>query len=200
MYNEDTYRILKPEEFISCGDVVTRDIPVPCFSASFDCKKCKCLTAYTVTAGKKRVVIITKDGRFDLHFPQFNCVECGEQQFANEADFVVSGWWPSLAKIGSYFVSTSLLEMWRHLKHQTPGTSERKFVQTLSEISKIQEEIIQVKQEMGQFYNGLAEKKDAILDEIKRCSAAEKSFDKGKASLLRKELARIDSLLEDVSS
>ncbi|KAI9553717.1 hypothetical protein GHT06_021648 [Daphnia sinensis] len=137
MYNEDTYRILKPEEFISCGDVVTRDIPVPCFSASFDCKKCKCLTAYTVTAGKKRVVIITKDGRFDLHFPQFNCVECGEQQFANEADFVVSGWWPSLAKIGSYFVSTSLLEMWRHLKHQTPGTSERKFVQTLSEISKM---------------------------------------------------------------
>ncbi|KAI9562202.1 hypothetical protein GHT06_013167 [Daphnia sinensis] len=112
-------------------------IPVPCFSASFDCKKCKCLTAYTVTAGKKRVVIITKDGRFDLHFPQFNCVECGEQQFANEADFVVSGWWPSLAKIGSYFVSTSLLEMWRHLKHQTPGTSERKFVQTLSEISKM---------------------------------------------------------------
>ncbi|KZS01797.1 Uncharacterized protein APZ42_001435, partial [Daphnia magna] len=33
-------------------------------------------------------------------------------------------------------VSSTLLEMWRHLKHQTPGTSERKFVQTLSEISK----------------------------------------------------------------
>ncbi|EFX65524.1 hypothetical protein DAPPUDRAFT_333115 [Daphnia pulex] len=63
-------------------------IPVPCFSALFDCKKCKCLTAYTVTAGKKRVVIITKDGRFDLHFPQFTCAECGEQQCANEADFV----------------------------------------------------------------------------------------------------------------
>ncbi|EFX63955.1 hypothetical protein DAPPUDRAFT_267347 [Daphnia pulex] len=67
MYNEDTSMIFKPEEFISCGDVVT------------------C-------------------GRFDLHFPQFTCAECGEQQCANEADFVVSGWWPSLAKNGSYFV------------------------------------------------------------------------------------------------
>ncbi|EFX66357.1 hypothetical protein DAPPUDRAFT_116474 [Daphnia pulex] len=67
MYNEDTSMILKPEELISCGDVVT------------------C-------------------GRFDLHFPQFTCAECGEQQCVYEADFVVSGWWPSLAKNGSYFV------------------------------------------------------------------------------------------------
>lgn len=56
------------------------------------------------------------------------------------------------------------------------------------------------KQEMGHFYNGLSEKKDAILDEIKSCPATDKSFDKGKANLLRKELARIDSLLEDASS
>lgn len=30
-----------------------------------------------------------------------------------------------------------LLTMWKHLSHKTPGTSERKFIETLVEISKL---------------------------------------------------------------
>lgn len=46
-----------------------------------------------------------------------------------------SGWMPGKPNDFRYFFSTDLLSLWFHLKHNTPGTSESKFVETLSELS-----------------------------------------------------------------
>lgn len=63
-----------------------------------------------------------------------------------------------------------------------------------------QEEITQVKQEMECFYNGLSYKKNKLSEDIERSSAVEEPFHRGKSNILRRELARIDSLMEDASS
>ena len=55
---------------------------------------------------------------------------------APESDLIASGWWPGTPKTKSYLFSMDLLIMWKHLAHKTPGTSERKFLETLGEISK----------------------------------------------------------------
>lgn len=56
---------------------------------------------------------------------------------ATESDLIASGWWPGTPKTKSYLFSMDLLILWKHLAHKTPGTSERKFLETLGEISKL---------------------------------------------------------------
>ncbi len=75
-------------------------------------------------------------GRFDLNYPEFKCSECEGVMIAAENDFISSGWWPGSPKNMNYLFSADLLIMWNHLVHKTPGTSERKFIETLCEISK----------------------------------------------------------------
>ncbi|KAK4028091.1 hypothetical protein OUZ56_017269 [Daphnia magna] len=60
LYKEEISRTLLPKEFIVSGQVVACDIPVPCFPVSFSCPTCDCLTAFSLTAGKRRIVIITE--------------------------------------------------------------------------------------------------------------------------------------------
>ena len=76
-------------------------------------------------------------GRFDLSLPEFKCSKCQTVEKASELQLISSGWWPGSPKRMTYLFSADLLIMWNHLVHKTPGTSERKFLETLSEISKL---------------------------------------------------------------
>lgn len=75
-------------------------------------------------------------GRYDLNSTEFICQECGHIEVATEEDYVKSGWWPGAPKNGSYLFAIDLLVFWNHLSHKTPGTSERKFLETLGTISR----------------------------------------------------------------
>ncbi|KZS18187.1 Uncharacterized protein APZ42_015713 [Daphnia magna] len=86
--------------------------------------------------GSEKIAVVTKEGRFDLSYPEFKCSECEGVMKAAENDLISSGWWPGSPKNMSYLFSADLLIMWNHLVHKTPGTSERKFIETLCEISK----------------------------------------------------------------
>ncbi|KAK4004535.1 hypothetical protein OUZ56_006269 [Daphnia magna] len=59
-YEKEISRILLPEQFILSGQVVACDVPVPCFPVMFSCQTRDCLTAFSLAAGKRRVVIITE--------------------------------------------------------------------------------------------------------------------------------------------
>ena len=82
-------------------------------------------------------MIKTLTGRFDLNWSEFKCSSCKAVNSATESDFVASGWWPGSPKHKSYLFSMELLIFWKHLSHKTPGTSERKFLETLNEVSKL---------------------------------------------------------------
>ena len=43
--------------------------------------------------------------------------------------------WPGALSNNTYFCESFALQLWYHLRHKAPGTSERKFVEALEEIS-----------------------------------------------------------------
>ncbi|EFX80120.1 hypothetical protein DAPPUDRAFT_103578 [Daphnia pulex] len=60
---------------------------------------------------------------------------CNASQIVSNEDYLCSGYWSGSLSNNSYFIEEDLLGMWHHLRHKTPGTSERKFIETLQEIS-----------------------------------------------------------------
>ncbi|KAK4024213.1 hypothetical protein OUZ56_009600 [Daphnia magna] len=85
--------------------------------------------------GPTKVAVITKEGRFDLTSTQFVCSVCKESRLATNEEYMFSGYWLGSLSHNSYFIEEDLLSFWHHLRHKTPGTSERKYVETLEEIS-----------------------------------------------------------------
>ena len=88
-----------------------------------------------VSCGPTRVAVITKEGRFDVTSTQFVCSVCKKSRLATNEEYMFCGYWPGSLSHNSYFIEEDLLSLWHHLRHKTPGTSERKFVETLEEIS-----------------------------------------------------------------
>ncbi|KAK4003721.1 hypothetical protein OUZ56_005476 [Daphnia magna] len=88
-----------------------------------------------LSCGPTKVAVVTKEGRFDLNTTEFVCCVCKASRIASNEDYLCSGYWPSSLSNNSYFTEEDLLGMWYHLRHKTPGTSERKFIETLQEIS-----------------------------------------------------------------
>ncbi len=76
-------------------------------------------------------------GRFDLSSAKFKCSTCFHIREATIEEYIISGFWPG-NPIGdsSYFFDASVLEQWYLEKHNTPGTSELKFVNNLEITSK----------------------------------------------------------------
>ena len=75
--------------------------------------------------------------RFDLRRTQFLCSSCGNNREATPENYIESGYFPGTTSSISCYFSIELIEFWNILKHETPGTSERKFVKTLEIISKM---------------------------------------------------------------
>ena len=88
-----------------------------------------------LSCGATKVAVITKEGRFDLNNTEFVCSACKTSHVASNEEYLCSGYWPGSLSNNSYFIEEDLLCMWYHLRHKTPGTSERKFIETLQEIS-----------------------------------------------------------------
>lgn len=110
------------------------DIPIPLYVPTA-CISCTAANSMLLSCGPKKVAVVTKEGRFDLNTTQFVCSVCNASQIASNEDYLCSGYWPGSLSNNSYFIEEDLLGMWHHLRHKTPGTSERKFIETLQEIS-----------------------------------------------------------------
>ncbi len=81
--------------------------------------------------------LVSLTGRFDLRRTQFLCSSCGKDREATPENYIESGYFPGTTSSISCYFSIELIEFWNILKHETPGTSERKFVKTLEIISKM---------------------------------------------------------------
>lgn len=65
----------------------------------------------------------------------FKCKSCDTTRTATVEDYVAEGYIPGTPKRTNLFVSADLAEFWYNLKYLTPGTSEQKFIETLSAVS-----------------------------------------------------------------
>ena len=110
------------------------DIPIPLYEPAC-CNSCFYLGSLRLICGPTRVAVIIKKGRFDVTATQFVCSVCNESRLATNKEYMFSGYCPASLSDNSYFIEEDLLSFWHHLRHKKPGTSERKFVETLDKIS-----------------------------------------------------------------
>lgn len=65
----------------------------------------------------------------------FKCRSCDATRVATVEDYVAAGYFPGSPQRTNFFVSADLAEFWYNLKYLTPGTSEQKFIETLTAVS-----------------------------------------------------------------
>ncbi|KZS05339.1 Uncharacterized protein APZ42_031501 [Daphnia magna] len=107
-------------------------VPVSCPVACWSClnpETCRLIP------GSSPCIIVTKDGRFDLYESLFKCKSCDTTRTATVEDNVAAGYIPGTPKRTNFFVSFDLAEILYNFKYLTPGTSEQKFIETLSAVS-----------------------------------------------------------------
>ncbi|KAK4007339.1 hypothetical protein OUZ56_012499 [Daphnia magna] len=85
--------------------------------------------------GLPKVADITKECRFDFNTTEFVSSVCNASHLATNEEYMCSGYWPGSSSNNSSFIEEDLLCLWYHLRHKTPGTSERKLIKSLQEIS-----------------------------------------------------------------
>ncbi|KAK4021624.1 hypothetical protein OUZ56_003535 [Daphnia magna] len=110
-------------------------VHVPLFLPT-ECSNCRAEGSLKCQAGSKSIAVITRDGRFDLSNTSFCCLKCLCIAEASVEVYLQSGFWPGCPTSLTYLFSTDVLEHWTHLKDQLPGSSERKYLTILEELSK----------------------------------------------------------------
>ncbi|KAK9970282.1 hypothetical protein ABG768_026237 [Culter alburnus] len=96
---------------------------------------CSCEgTNFTVLPGKP-VVLITINGRFDLHQPLYECQACQQQWTPDSKDLLRSGYWPASVS-SSMLYTLDLLSSFQELKVIAPGFSRQAFAKLLEHRTK----------------------------------------------------------------
>ncbi|CAM4513258.1 unnamed protein product [Leuciscus chuanchicus] len=86
-------------------------------------------THFTVLPGKP-VILITINGRFDLHQPLYECQTCQQQWIPDFKDLLRSGYWPA-SVTNSTLYTLDLLSSLQELKIISPGFSRQAFAKLL---------------------------------------------------------------------
>ncbi|XP_028977256.2 uncharacterized protein LOC105009293 isoform X4 [Esox lucius] len=91
-------------------------------------------TNFTVLPGKP-VILITINGRFDLHQPLYECQTCQQQWTPDFKDLLRSGYWPA-SVTNSTLYTLDLLSSLQELKIISPGFSRQAFAKLLEHRTK----------------------------------------------------------------
>ncbi|XP_026104653.1 uncharacterized protein LOC113097471 isoform X2 [Carassius auratus] len=91
-------------------------------------------TNFTVLPGKP-VILITINGRFDLHQPLYECQTCQQQWTPDFKDLLRSGYWPA-SITNSTLYTLDLLSSLQELKIISPGFSRQAFAKLLEHRTK----------------------------------------------------------------
>ncbi|XP_048008507.1 uncharacterized protein LOC125243078 isoform X2 [Megalobrama amblycephala] len=98
-------------------------------------QKCPCeVPSITVSPGKA-VILISINGRYDMHQPLFACQTCQQQWAPEFMDLVNSGYWPASTS-SSTLNSLNLFSIVRELKIIAPALSRQAFAKLLEHRTK----------------------------------------------------------------
>ncbi|RXN23154.1 hypothetical protein ROHU_003338 [Labeo rohita] len=92
-------------------------------------------TNFTILPGKP-VILITINGRFDLHQPLYVCQSCQHQWSPDVKELMRSGYWPA-SVTSSTLYTLDLLSSFQELKVISPGFSRQAFAKLLEHRTKI---------------------------------------------------------------
>ncbi|XP_073704470.1 uncharacterized protein [Garra rufa] len=98
-------------------------------------QKCPCeVPSITVSPGKA-VILISINGRYDMHQPLFACQTCQQQWAPEFMDLVNSGYWPASTSSSTLY-SLNLFSSVRELKVIAPALSRQAFAKLLEHRTK----------------------------------------------------------------
>ncbi|XP_058618184.1 uncharacterized protein LOC131531441 [Onychostoma macrolepis] len=107
-----------------------------CILPTVKAPDCSCEgTKFTILPGKP-VILITINGRFDLHQPLRVCQTCQHQWTPDLKDLLRSGYWPA-SVTSSTLYTLDLLNSFQELKVISPGFSRQAFAKLLEHRTKI---------------------------------------------------------------
>ncbi|KAF3837698.1 hypothetical protein F7725_009466, partial [Dissostichus mawsoni] len=106
-----------------------------CILPTVKAPNCSCKgTNFTVVPGKP-VILITINGRYDLHLPLYVCQTCQQQWTPDLKVLLKSGYWPASVSISTLY-TLDLLSSFEELKVISPGFSRQAFAKLLEHRTK----------------------------------------------------------------
>ncbi|KAJ8272494.1 hypothetical protein GJAV_G00089800 [Gymnothorax javanicus] len=88
-------------------------------------------TNFTLAPGKP-VILITINGRYDLHMPVYTCETCYQQWTPEVMDLLKGGYWPATSTTSTVY-TVDLLRSFQELKVIAPGLSRQAFAKLLEQ-------------------------------------------------------------------
>ncbi|XP_043246029.1 uncharacterized protein LOC122393759 isoform X2 [Amphibalanus amphitrite] len=100
-------------------------------------KQCfRCSGQCDLRASSSTVIVITLQGRFDLHLPMWSCSLCNNDQEVEHVDLVRCGFYRASPVRLCTVVHEAVFITWQELRSHSPGTSLTAFVAALQELGK----------------------------------------------------------------
>ncbi|XP_046873039.1 uncharacterized protein LOC124465354 [Hypomesus transpacificus] len=93
-------------------------------------KLCSCEVANVTVLAGRAVILITMNGRYDLHKPVYLCNICMQKWTPEVRDLIKSGYWPATT-LSQTLYSVDLLSSFQELKGISPGLSRQAFTKLL---------------------------------------------------------------------
>ncbi|XP_033980058.1 uncharacterized protein LOC117477496, partial [Trematomus bernacchii] len=106
-----------------------------CILPTVKAPNCSCKGKnFTVVPGKP-VILITINGRYDLHLPLYVCQTCQQQWTPDLKVLLKSGYWPASVSISTLY-TLDLMSSFEELKVISPGFSRQAFAKLLEHRTK----------------------------------------------------------------
>ncbi|XP_072574324.1 uncharacterized protein [Paramormyrops kingsleyae] len=128
--HEGFFKPISPSTFIVKEDVGCCIKEQQCILPVVNIPKCPCdLPNMSVSPGKA-VILISINGRYDLHQPLFACQKCSQQWAPDFQDLLNSGYWPASSS-SNIFYTLDVFSSFNELKVIAPTLSRQAFVKLL---------------------------------------------------------------------
>ncbi|XP_076616610.1 uncharacterized protein LOC143339323 [Chaetodon auriga] len=96
---------------------------------------CSCEGTNVITSPGKPVILITINGRYDLHQPLYTCGTCERQWTPDLKDHIRSGYWPASLNVCTLY-TLDLLSSFKELRVISPGFARQAFAKLLEHRTK----------------------------------------------------------------
>ncbi|XP_063042496.1 uncharacterized protein LOC134436995 isoform X2 [Engraulis encrasicolus] len=130
--HEGFFKPIPPSTVIVQGDAGFSAQEQQCIMPFKASQKCSCnLPNISVSPGKA-VILISINGRYDLHLPLFQCHKCSQKWYPEFGDVVGSGYWPaSICAQNKTYYTLDLFSSFEELKVIAPTLSRQAFAKLL---------------------------------------------------------------------
>ncbi|KAI4806439.1 hypothetical protein KUCAC02_017264 [Chaenocephalus aceratus] len=106
-----------------------------CILPTVKAPNCSCKGKHFTVVPGKPVILITINGRYDLHLPLYVCQTCQQQWTPDLKVLLKSGYWPASVSIATLY-TLDLLSSFEELKVISPGFSRQAFAKLLEHRTK----------------------------------------------------------------